>query len=456
MKKLALVLCNDMHMDLENANLLLTRVQQSKWYEVVCDYTIADIVVVFTCAFGPSKMDSVRVIADVRRNCKPEAKVFVTGCLAKLCTSELKAIPGISVQDFSYLLNSFEFVPTETLSIPYQNKVIISEGCLHHCSYCVYPMIANGYKSKPIEMILQEIQTLYDTESTIYLTGAQETADYGIDLYGKRSFGDLLQRITQQFPDCYYVIGWFHPAGLTEEVISVIAEHPNIIEIMLHIQHVDDEILKNMNRPSFQEMQDKIGTLQRVRPDLKISTEAIVGFPGETEEKFDSLVEYLRKGIFSNIGVASFEMVKGTKAAMMPNQVPEEVKERRMREIEKCFGATCYPASKDGSESLLEEYARTSSILSKMPKNILVDRQKYHLIAGVDTKEKLEGFSLVLEDVLDSIRNARTEFDWARSQKHLCETYTLEARTFFYDLIQHGDFKIAFKERARQLLGVPQ
>ena len=450
MKKVAVILCNDMHMDIAKANTLLSSIMQNEAYEVVCDYTIADIVIVITCAFGPHKMYSVRAIADVQINCKKDAEILVTGCLLKTIYDVLRAIPGITVISFEELLKKFKSLYEKKINVIPQNKVIISEGCLHKCSYCVYPQIFSGYKSKPIDEVLNEIKELYESESTIYITGAQETSDYGIDLYGKRRFDVLLEQIVTNYPNCNYVIGWFHPAGLTDDVISIIANNPNIIEIMLHIQHVDESILKSMNRTSFEDTNNKIQKLRNLRSDLLISTEVIVGFPGETEEKFNNLVEYLNRGYFSDIGVASYERVFGTKAALLPNQVPNFEKEKRMNFIKNNFSATIYPATEN--TFIIGEYLDAHKKLTSMPKNILKDRQKYNLIAGIDTDAKLDEFYTHLSDVLECVTNARTTFDFERNQKYVFEKYTSEARKFFLSIIQNGDFKDSIKQRAAKLL----
>ena len=303
-----------------------------------------------------------------------------------------------------------------------------------------------------MEIILHEVGRMSETESTIYITGAQETSDYGIDLYGKRSFAKLLDKIVKKFPDNNYVIGWFHPSGLTDETISVIAENPNVVEIMLHIQHVDDSILKNMNRTCFEEVDTKLMKLKALRPDLLISTEVIVGFPGETEEMFQNLVKYLSQGFFNDIAVASYEPVSGTKAATLPDQVSVEEKIERMNFIKNKFGASCYPASENVRESVIEEYIMAYEMLSNMPKNILLDRQEYNCIAGVDTKAKTEEFMEHLTYVVNSVKEARTEFDFKRNQRALVQKYTLGARMLFYDIIEHGNFKEAIKKRAYDLL----
>lgn len=449
--KIALVICNDMHMDIANANNILNHIVQLKGYEVVCDYTIADIVIVVTCAFGPNKMYSMRVIADVRLNAMPDANVIVTGCLVKINSEDLSEIPGINVVPFDELIKSFKTKSLSKQFIP-QNKVIISEGCLHRCSYCVYPQLVGIYKSKSMENVLKEVETLYDCESTIYITGAQETSDYGVDLYGQRKFAELMEKIVTNFPNSKYVIGWFHPAGLTDDVMSLIIKHKNIVEIMLHIQHVSPDILAEMNRPKIGDMDYKINFLKSHRPDLIISTEVIVGFPGETDSQFQELVTYLEKGYFTDIGVASYEPVIGTKAAEMPNQIPKEVKNERMKYIANRFEATCYPADENSSESVLDEYIKAHSFLKQLPKNILTaeSRQKYGYIAGVDTREKMDILTH-FNFVFRKISEARSEFEFSKSQKSI-ERYTEEARKMFYTIIENGEFKEALKSRAKRLL----
>lgn len=452
MKKVALVLCNNMHMDIANANIILNHITKSNEYEVVCDYTIADVIVILTCAFGPKKMDSMRIIADVRLNAIQEAKVIVTGCLTKIAGDELKDIPNIEVKTFEETISLFSGKCKIDRIIP-QNKVIISTGCLHKCSYCVYPMIEPSYKSKPVEKILKEIGQMYDSESTIYLTGAQETSDYGIDLYGSRKFSELMEQILEKYPKCDYVIGWFHPAGLTEKVMSILTNNKNITEIMLHIQHISDEILHNMNRcSSFKKIEEKIRKLKELRPDLSISTEVIVGFPGETDKQFEELVKFLGKGYFSDIGVASYEAVSGTKAAQLPNQIDVTEKKKRLEIIKSKFSATCYPADEHSSDSIIDEYLKSRYVLQKLPKNIFKPekRQKYEMIAGTDVTEKLN-FDIHFARIFRQLSEARSEFD-QKCFKEKTAIYTDEMKKICYEIIFLGNFKPALKERAKKLL----
>lgn len=451
-KRIAVVMCNDMHMDIERSNVLLNHIIQNGNYEVVCDYTNADIIIVQTCAFGETKKYSVQVIADVRANSHPDTNVIVTGCLISINREELEALPGIEVKSFEELIAFFKKSEIRTLEkIVPQNRVIISEGCLKKCSYCVYPMIFEKYKSKPVEDVLLEVESLYEEETTIYLTGAQETSDYGIDLYGKRSFPYLLQSVCTKFPNCNYVIGWFHPAGLTDEMISVVSKNKNIVEIMLHIQHVSNSILKNMNRPSFEFTDGKIQKLRELRPDLVISTEIIVGFPGETQLEFQNLVKYLEKGYFNDIGVASYEQVLGTPASIMENQIPLEIRQERLNFIKDKFGACAYFTNNNFEMSVIEEYIKAYSFFKTLPRIILNDRQKYNCVAGVDTKTKLN-LEESLQEVFEYVSISRSEFDFQKNSKYIKGKYTVETRMLFYSVFENGTFKEGIKRKAKKLL----
>lgn len=451
-QKIAVIMCNDMHMDIERSNILLNYITKNGEYDVVCDYTTADIIVIQTCAFGETKKYSVQVIADVRANALTSAEVIVTGCLISINREELKAIPGIKVKSFEELIKFFkktEIYPLEKI-VP-QNKVIVSEGCLKKCSYCIYSIICKKYKSKPMEDILLEIESLYETETTIYLTGAQETSDYGTDLYGKPSFPTLLQKACTQFPNCNYVIGWFHPAGLTDEMISVISNNKNITEIMLHIQHVSNSILKKMNRPSFEFTDARIQKLRELRPDLLISTEVIVGFPGETKLEFQNLAQYLEKGYFDDIAVASYEQVLETPASIMEEQIPLEIRQERLNYIKEKFNAYTYVTSNNLEMSIIEEYIKAYSFFKTLPKNILNDGQKYNLIANPDTNIKLN-LEEALQEVFGYVRDSRSELDFRRNHKYLKEKYTLEARSLFYEVFKNENFKTGIKQKAKILL----
>lgn len=364
--KIALILCSDMHMDIDQANTLMSKYPK---HEYVTDYTKADMVIIMTCAFGAKKAYSMFVIAEVLKNANQGAKVIATGCLAKLNKTELEAISELTVKSFEEVVHILSTAPssdpTNVVKKILQNVVIISSGCLKKCSYCVYPLIAGEYKSKPIEDIIAEVSILAKIEPIVYITGAQETSDYGVDLYGTHKFASLLDQICSTFPNLLLGIGWFNPDGLSDDVINVIETHKNIVHIMLHTQHNNNDILRNMHRPPIEITECKIKKLHSVRPDIKISTEVIVGFPGETEEIFNGLVNYLEENrdLFQDIGVASYEPVIGTTAATLPNLPEYSVRQKRMEIIQVQFNATAYPAPKD-FKPLLSSYLEACCLLN--------------------------------------------------------------------------------------------
>lgn len=416
--KFSLVLCSDMHMDIEKANILLGCSENVEW---VSDYTLADVIIIMTCAFGNKKRYSMFVIADVIKNAKPGSRIIATGCLTKINATELKAIPKLEVKSFEEVVkmisNTSSSTPKQmTYKIP-RNEVIISNGCLKKCSYCIYPLLEKEYTSKPIEEVLSEVEELYQTKPVIYITGAHETSDYGIDLYGYKAFAKLMDSICTKFPNCKYVIGWFHPSGLTDEVIEVIKKYKNIIQIMVHVQHNDNEILKAMHRPSFESTDAKIQKLHLARPDLSISTELIVGFPGETWDKFNFLVDYLEKNkdVFQDIGVASYEPVLNTKSAQLDNLPNYEVRNERMKIIQKKFHAAGYPGPVKDFQPLLSNYFEACYLLSQIPDMCIetTARQKYPYIAGIDTDFKIsliENFSELTFEMFQDIVESKEKY----------------------------------------------
>jgi len=459
MQNIAIVLCNNMHMDIERANMLITLISQSRSYQLTSNYTKADVVIVLTCAYSNEhKKKTMHIIADIQANARNGANVIITGCLVNGSKKELcELFPEFEVQTFNKVkamlnensLNNFSvkrFIP--------QNKVIISMGCLKKCSYCVYSKLEQNYTSKPMEAVMEEVAELYEAETTIYITGGQETSDYGIDLYGKVQFATLMDKICTQYPNCSYVIGWFHPSGLTDEVIHLIAKHHNIKEIMLHIQHVSNRILSEANRPSFEGTNQKINVLKELRNDLVISTQVITGLPGETEDEFNSLISYLDNGVFSDIGVSSYEEVENTPSSKSSNQVPFGLRIKRMDEIVLRYGATPYKG--EMAESLSNWYMQFKKMLHVFPNMILSEkaRQNYKNIAGTDTDYKeQESFSELITNVFTKVLNSRDELEVERTHEWITKTFTKEFRDSIYGMFESAfPLKAKVLDKAKQML----
>lgn len=453
MKTISIIMCNDMHMDIERVNELISYIHCNKNYKIICDYTRADYVIIITCAFGDGKKNSMYKIADVQNNVKQSSTVIVTGCLVNTNKEELEKIDGIIVKKFEDLKKSFiKNIPDNSICYKQyvkQNVIVISNGCLKKCNYCVYSLISNNYISKNKEQILKEVEDLYNDEITIYISGGLETSDYGIDLYGKRSIAPLLDEICTKYPNCNYVIGWFHTSGITTDFLEVLEKHKNITEIMIHIQHVDNIILKNMGRENFESIDFKINKIKEIRPDIQLSTEVIVGFPGEGEEEFQKLVKYLDTGPFDDIAVASYEPVKATKAYNLHNQNPKEIRKARMEFISKRYQAHKYPEPEDNN-SLLEYYNEAKDKITNIPMILnVIARQKYPYIAGTDTNQKLQIEHIIL-DTFEKILNARDEMAISKLQNWVYENYTLDFRKDMYLIFSKT--KSGIKNKAKKIL----
>lgn len=462
MKKISVILCNNMHMDIENANKLLTVIQDSNKNSTNCrtietDYTQADEIIIITCAFGNGKLESLRIISDVVSNMRNDAKLIITGCMVK---TDLELLLDVKedalVLDFETVLKIFSENEVSNIRqfIP-QNKVIISTGCKKKCSYCVYPNIADKYVSKPKEQILSEVERMHENETTIYITGAQETSDYGIDLYHESGYNisNLVDDICTKYPDCNFVIGWFHPSGLTDEFISVLEKHKNIIEIMIHIQHVSGRILRLMRRPSFSFTEGRLQKIKQIRPDLAISTEVIVGFSGETEAEFLNLVKYLDNAGFADIGVASYEQVENTPAAKL-TQLPKEVRTERMNFLLNRYkGSSSYPAPNFEESDLNAYYMQTKLKLEKCGGMILNSeaRQQYSSIAGTDTELKLDAEATIAH-IYQAILNARDELEISRVKAEIQSLYTEEFRIKLFNMFSESVKKPGIVERFRRIL----
>ncbi len=459
--KVSLVMCNDMHMDIEKANEIFSYVSHAGNYEICSEYTRSDIVIIMTCAFGNKKEYSMNVISDVLQNVKKSAKVIVTGCLVYLKRLELEAIEGVEVKTFEEVKNFFvETENVKTKKFISQNKVIISTGCRKRCTYCVYPQFAGNYESKPMEDILEEVEAMYNREDMIYISGALETSDYGIDLYGEPKLAELMDKICEKFPNSFFTIGWLHPSGLTSKLFEVIKKHKNIVKVMVHIQHVNSFILQYMNRPPFDITEEKLVYLKTIRPDIMISTEVIVGFPGESEQKFQELISYLdkcqKKEFFSDIGVASFEPVEHTTAACLSNLPFWSIRNERMKFIcERYKNTTAYPAPSNDCRSILSSFFEAKNVQNLMPKLFLTTkaRLKTYPVAGVDTEFKSPNTYVDLAmKILDRIKNTRDSNSKTVLMKNMKEVYTEEFRQSIYSLYEMSNIKAGLLKDAKLIL----
>ena len=334
-----------------------------KGYGFTDDETQADIIVVNTCCFiGDAKEESVNTILEMAewKNKGKLKGLIVTGCLAERYREEiLKEIPEVDavVGTASYdriaevieqaaageqkLLygNTDRLVMTETGRIlttgGHYAHLKIAEGCDKHCTYCIIPKLRGRYRSFPMEKLVKEAQELADQGVKELILVAQETTMYGTDLYGEKKLHELLKELCRIRGIRWIRIQYCYPEEIYEELIRTIRDEPKICHYLdLPIQHASDRILKRMGRRTTrQELQKMIGRLREEIPDICLRTTLITGFPQETEEEHEELMDFVDEMEFDRLGVFPYSPEEDTPAACMEGQIPEEIKEARRDEL---------------------------------------------------------------------------------------------------------------------------
>lgn len=334
-----------------------------KGYEFTDDEAQADIVVVNTCCFiNDAKEESINTIlemAELRKSGAIKALV-VAGCLAQRYKEEIQEeIPEVDVIIGTTAIDAITAALDELFQGKKENhyrnldatpltdtkRVVttgghfaylkIAEGCNKHCTYCIIPKIRGNYRSVPMESLVKEAETLAENGVKELILVAQETTIYGTDLYGKKMLPELLRRLCQITGIYWIRILYCYPEEIDDELIRVMKEEKKICHYLdLPIQHGCDTILKRMGRrTSRQELEDIIGKLRREIPDICIRTTLITGFPGETEEDHEELMDFVDQMEFDRLGVFTYSQEEDTPAATMPEQVAEEVKEERQAQL---------------------------------------------------------------------------------------------------------------------------
>ena len=211
----------------------------------------------------------------------------------------------------------------------------IAEGCDKHCTYCIIPKVRGDFRSVPMEHLLEEAQNLVDGGVKELILVAQETTMYGTDLYGEKRLPQLLRALCKISGLRWIRILYCYPEEITDELIQVIKEEPKICHYLdLPIQHASDGILKRMGRrTSRAQLIETIEKLRREIPDIALRTTLITGFPGETQEQHEELMDFVDQMEFDRLGVFTYSPEEDTPAASMPDQIPEEVKEDRQAEL---------------------------------------------------------------------------------------------------------------------------
>ena len=332
-------------------------------YQLVDEEEQADIIIVNTCCFiHDSREESIQTIlemAEYKKTGRLKA-LIVTGCLAQRYQEEiLTEIPEVDallgtgaydkiVHAIGEALDGRKEVIVESpdaLPAADTKRLVttgghyaylkIAEGCGKHCTYCIIPKVRGNYRSVPMEQILEEARTLADEGVKELILVAQETTLYGKDIYGEKSLHKLLRELCRISGIRWIRILYCYPEEIDDNLIQVMKEEEKICHYLdLPIQHASDEILKRMGRQTSKaQLTEMIGKLRKEIPDITLRTTLITGFPGETEEQHEELMEFVEDMEFDRLGVFTYSPEEGTPAAKMEDQITEEIKKDRQAEL---------------------------------------------------------------------------------------------------------------------------
>ena len=312
-------------------------------YEFTDDEEDADVIVVNTCCFIlDAQEESVQTLLRVAeyKHTGHLQELIVIGCMAERYRDEIpQEIPEVdrvmTMKEFNEEIRNVK--PEERMiSTPgWYAYLKIAEGCGKHCTYCIIPKLRGNYVSYPMEDLLAQARMLADAGVKELLLVAQETTLYGVDLYGKKMLPELLKKLCNLDGIEWIRIFYAYPEEITDELIETMASEPKILHyIDIPIQHASDRVLKRMGRLTDRaDLESVIARLRGAMPDITLRTTLISGFPGESEEDHQILLDFVRKMHFEKLGVFPYSQEDGTPAAQFPDQIDQEVKEARRDDI---------------------------------------------------------------------------------------------------------------------------
>ncbi|WP_159790642.1 30S ribosomal protein S12 methylthiotransferase RimO [Sodalinema gerasimenkoae] len=323
-------------------------------YSIDANEDFADYVIVNTCSFiQAAREESVRTLVELAEEGK---KIVITGCMAQHFQEELldeipEAVAVVGTGDYNKIVDVIqraqqgervkeisanptyiadESTPRYRTTNEGFAYLRIAEGCDYRCAFCIIPHLRGNQRSRPIESIVAEAKQLAEQGVQELVLISQITTNYGVDLYGKPKLAELLRELGQV--DIPWVrMHYTYPTGITPAVMDAIRETPNALPYLdLPLQHSHPDVLKSMNRPWQGRVNDEIiDRIKAALPEAVLRTTFIVGFPGETEEQFQHLVEFVKRHEFDHVGVFTFSPEEETPAFSMENQVPQEVMDER-------------------------------------------------------------------------------------------------------------------------------
>ena len=346
--------CAKNQVDAEQMLFLL----QQAGYNILPEPAGADVVIVNTCGFIESAkteaIDNILAMAQLKAE-GSVGKILVTGCLAQRYQEEiLKELPEVDgvlgtgsyydvVSAVKQLLDGAEGIeeygdiqaPVQEcgriLTTPKHYAYLkIAEGCDNHCAFCIIPTLRGKYRSRPMDKLIEEAKELAASGVKELIVVAQDTSRYGIDLYGERKLAELLRELCKIDGFVWVRVHYLYPDEMSDELIDVLANEPKIVKYLdIPIQHIDDGILKKMNRRGNSKYLKALLTKLRDRiPGLVLRTSLITGLPGEGEKEFEALCDFLREYKLERVGAFAFSPEEGTRAAKMEYPDAEVARQR--------------------------------------------------------------------------------------------------------------------------------
>lgn len=332
-------------------------------YALTNEEAEAEIIIINSCCFiGDAKEESIRTILEMAEYKKSGSlkTLVVTGCLAQRYAEEIRteipevdAIVGTTAYDrivevirkaqkngSAECLAELTLLPevgTHRVNTTggYYSYLKIAEGCDKHCTYCIIPSLRGSYRSVPMERLLKEAEFLAEGGTKELILIAQETTLYGTDLYGEKKLPELLRQLCRIEGIEWIRLLYCYPEEITQELIDTIRQEPKICHYLdMPIQHASDAVLRRMGRKTNRaELESLIAKLRREIPDIALRTSLITGFPQETEEEHQELLDFVEKAGFQRLGVFPYSKEETTPAAKMKGQIPKRVKLKRQKQL---------------------------------------------------------------------------------------------------------------------------
>ncbi len=334
---------------------------QRAGYRVIDEAEDADAVIINTCSFiqdaTEESLDMIFQVAGLPRFASGEAKVIVAGCMPARYGEELEAevteasafLPCSKEDDIVALLEglvgpagagSSDYHPTAG---PYSSYVKISDGCDRFCAYCTIPYIRGRYHSFTYDTIREHVATAVENGVREVVLIAQDTGRWGTDFETPSSLSWLMRSLAVAFPQTWFRVMYLQPEGITDEFLEVMRSHDNITNYLdIPFQHVCERILRSMNRRGSRvRFEELIGHIRETVPGITLRTTLIAGYPGETDEEFEELCDFVSECEFDYIGVFAYSREEGTKAAELPDQIDDEEKRERAQQLRDLADAAC-------------------------------------------------------------------------------------------------------------------